>query len=113
MKKSQKNHWAICLFVMISLSGCATVGREFSFQGPGELAIGQTKQSDIIKKYGRPFRVGYDSGDVQWTYAYYQYSAFSDSQTKDLVITFNKEGKVKSYVFNSSYEEDKMKIMSK
>ncbi len=84
------------------LAGCATVGKRFTFAGPQSIVIGTTTKTDILKQYGPPFRVGYDSGRVKWTYGYYQYSLFGDSQTKDLSVTFNPNGTVATYDYSSS-----------
>ncbi len=103
----------LALFGLIMLTGCATIGRDFTFNSPSDIVTGKTTQEMVIKKYGSPFRVGYDNGLTQWTYARYIYSLFGDAKTKDLVITFNTDRTVKSYTYNSSLEDDKMKLMSR
>ena len=95
------------------LTSCANIGRPFDFAGPHSLIIGKTTQKEVASKYGDPFRMGYDSGKVQWTYAHYQYRVFGDTDTKDLVIVFDEKGLVSSYIYNSSLPEDKTAIMSK
>lgn len=101
------------LCILFFLTSCATVGQQFNFNGPKDIIIGQTNQQDLLNLYGKPFRVGYSNGEIQWTYGYYKYKVFGESETKDLLITFDKNGIVSSYVFNSSLEEDKMKVMAK
>ena len=97
----------------LTLQSCATIGKPFFFSGPEEIKIGKTTQANVLRRFGTPFRVGYDSGKIQWTYAHYKYNAFTKTDTKDLVITFSKDRTVKAYVYNSSLEEDKMKLMIK
>jgi len=100
----------LLLGIFVFIVGCATVGREFSFKGPDSIVIGQTTRASILKEYGEPFRVGYENGNEKWTYGYYKYRLFGDSDTKDLEITFDKNGIVNSYGYDSSIEEDKRKI---
>lgn len=105
-------HFLIPIIVLF-FSSCATIGDNFDFHGPNEFKIGHTSKQDILKRFGTPFRIGYDSGDLQWTYAYYHYSLFYEGHTKDLVIIFDKSGMVKRYVFNTSGQKEKEKIMLK
>jgi len=88
------------------LQGCATMGSSFDFQGPGSVVVGKTTQAEIVSRYGNPFRVGFENGNKKWTYGYYQYKLFGDSQTKDLSITFDKNGVVASYTYSSSEPEE-------
>ncbi len=97
--------------ILVVVSSCASVGDNFSFRGPRSIKIGKTSQRDVLRIYGRPYRVGYDNGLTMWTYAYYEYRVFGGSNTKDLVITFNRKNVVRGYVYNSSLEEDKIKIL--
>jgi hypothetical protein len=90
----------------IFVAGCATVGSEFQFQGPDSIEIGKTSQGDILAKFGKPFRVGYSRGSEKWTYGYYKYKLFGDSQTKDLDISFDKSGIGSDYVYSSSQPEE-------
>lgn len=100
----------LSLLFPLFVTGCATVGSQFSFTGPENIAIGKTTRNEILKAYGEPFRVGYDNGNEKWTYGYYKYRLFGDSDTKDLDITFDKSGLVSSYSYSSSLNEDKQKI---
>ncbi|BBH53402.1 hypothetical protein [Fluviispira sanaruensis] len=92
---------------LLSVS-CLTVGTQF----PAKVAwikSDKTTKVEIEKAFGPPFRMGYDSGYRTYSYGYYKYSAFADSQTKDLTIRFNANGTVSSYTFSSSFPEDKEK----
>jgi hypothetical protein len=91
---------------LLALEGCATVGSDFQFKGRDSIVTGKTTKNDILTRYGQPFRVGYENGDEKWTYGYYQYKLFGDSQTKDLAVTFKKNGVVSSYSYSSSYPDD-------
>ncbi|WP_186644963.1 hypothetical protein [Fluviispira vulneris] len=98
---------------LVSLSGaslltvsCLTVGTQFPAKVTW-IKSDKTTKDEIEKAFGPPFRVGYDSGYRTYSYGYYKYSAFSESQTKDLTIRFNENGTVSSYTFSSSFPEDK------
>jgi hypothetical protein len=91
-------------------SSCISVG--IPFEGDVVwIAPGKTKRSDIVAKMGEPFRVGYDSGFLTFTYAFYRYSLFSQARTKDLLIRFEATGIVHSYSYTSSFEQDKQQIL--
>lgn len=98
---------AFALIGVFLVSGCATVGRNFDSTSLGWIETGKTAKSEIMTKLGQPFRVGMDSGDQTWTYGYYRYKLFGTSITKDLIIRFNADGKVRSYTRNTSFPEEK------
>lgn len=85
-----------------AMSGCATVGHDFATQNVDQIRIGQTSRADIERMFGEPWRTGLKDGQRTWTYGKYRWSAFSDAQTTDLVVTFDKDGKVDSYVYNTT-----------
>lgn len=82
------------------LVGCATVGQPYAEHKVADIVIGETSKKDIQTMFGNPWRTGSESGQQTWTYGNYRYSAFSDAQTSDLVVRYNKEGKVASYTYN-------------
>ena len=102
---------ASILFMSFCLWGCATVGESFEFKGADKLVVGKTTKTEVLKQYGDPFRVGFDSGDLKWTYGFYKYSLFGSSDTKDLAITFDKNGLVKDYTYSTSLEDEKKEIL--
>ena len=67
----------------------------------------QTTKDDSYDELREFFQVGIDSEKLTWIYGYYKYYLISSIRTKDLVIHFNKEGTVHSYVFNTSFLEEK------
>jgi hypothetical protein len=93
--------------VLLILTGCATAGRAFVFESPSSIQIGKTTQAEVLTKYGEPFRAGYANGNLKWTYGYYRYRLFGDTDTKDLDITFDKNGTVSEYTFATSIPEEK------
>ena len=49
-----------------------------------------------------PFKEGEQNGQTTWTYQHNFYSAMNESQYEDLVILFDKNGKVESYRYTTS-----------
>lgn len=95
------------LFVVsLASTSCLTVGAQFP-SVVNWIKPNTTTRTEIEKAFGPPYRVGYDSGLKTYSYGYYKYSAFSDSQTKDLTIRFNANDSVNSYTFSSSFPDDK------
>lgn len=92
-----------------ALTGCLTVGDEFTSEVTW-IQKDTTTRKEIEGKIGQPFRVGYDTGLLTYTYAFYRYSVFRPTRTKDLTVRFNKDGTVNSYSFASSFDEDKKAI---
>lgn len=86
----------------LMLAGCATIGYDFPTDPVSSIRIGTTTQADISRLFGDPWRTGIEDGDTSWTYGYYHYRLFSNSQTRDLKVIFDANGKVKSYSFNQS-----------
>ncbi len=87
--------------------GCVSVGQEFDPQRVPELEIGVSQREDVRRLLGDPWRTGIEDGLPTWTYAHYRYSVFSPVQTRDLIVRFDAEGVVRSYGFNSTYEQDR------
>ena len=92
--------------LLVSLTSCLTVGAQFP-SSVNWIKSNSTTRAEIEKAFGPPFRVGYDSGFKTYSYGYYKYSAFTDSQTKDLTVRFNSNNTVSSYTFSSSFPDDK------
>ncbi len=94
---------------LLLLSGCLTVGSEFPTNVKW-MEVGKTTRSQVKSQIGEPFRMGYDSGQLTYTYGFYRYSAFRPTRTKDLTVRFNENGTVASYSFASSFDEDKAAV---
>lgn len=83
-------------------AGCATVGHDFPTQNVDQIRIDQTTRADIRQMFGEPWRTGIEDGKSTWTYGKYRWSAFSNAQTTDLVVRFNADDTVDSYVYNTT-----------
>jgi outer membrane protein assembly factor BamE (lipoprotein component of BamABCDE complex) len=91
------------------LFGCAHVGNNFDANSLGWLKEG-TAKDEIQQKLGPPLRVGSDAGTPTWTYGYYEYRLFAESNNKDLVIRFSPDGTVKAYSLSTTFPEEKRKL---
>lgn len=100
----------LLMAIALLVTSCFTVGEQFP-SSVTWIKPHQTTRGEIDKAFGPPFRTGYDSGLLTYSYGYYKYSAFADSQTKDLTVRFNNDV-VESYSFSSSFPEDQRMIQS-
>lgn len=88
--------------VMATAAGCATVGRDFATHKVEQIEIGETTRAEIEQMFGEPWRTGIEDGKRTWTYGKYRWSAFGEAETTDLVVRFNEDGTVSSYVYNTT-----------
>lgn len=95
---------AAVLISFFLVTGCATVGHDFATHNVDQIKVGETTRSDIQEMFGDPWRTGIEDGKRTWTYAKYRWSAFSDTQTTDLVVRFHDDGRVASYSYNTTEE---------
>ncbi|MBU2590685.1 MAG: outer membrane protein assembly factor BamE [Nitrospinota bacterium] len=102
------NHYFILLLLIAPLfiSSCASVGRDFPEARVSRIQIGKTTKKEIQRMFGPPWRVGIEDGSPTWTYGKYNYRILGDSSTKDLVIRFDDNGVVTSYVFNTTEPQE-------
>ena len=84
------------------LTGCVSMGNEFPSNLVSTIRQGETTQNDIYSTFGTPWRTGIENGMKTWTYGDYRYSLFSEGSTEDLVVKFDRNGTVASYVFNTT-----------
>ena len=97
----------VLVFFLIFSAGCITVGKSFSVDPVRQIQIGKTTKQEALTLFGTPWRTGIEDGDETWTYGYYQYKLFGNSNTYDLILRFNEKGEVISYSYNSNYSEGK------
>ncbi|HTP29577.1 MAG TPA: hypothetical protein VMK12_28410 [Anaeromyxobacteraceae bacterium] len=95
---------------LASLLACATVGKDFDATQLSWLKQGETNKAWVLERLGPPWRVGADAGDLTWTYGYYEYRAFGDSNSKDLVLHFLPDGRLKSYSMNTSFPSERERL---
>ena len=96
----------------VSLAACSSmmppVGRDFTSPKPGaDVKNGATTKADLLKMFGEPGQVGMKDGDQTWTWYYFKKGSGKDGDlSKQLEVTFNPQGVVKSYSFSSNFPED-------
>jgi hypothetical protein len=83
------------------------VGRNFDCTKLSWLKKDETTKQEVRDNLGEPFRVGVDEGQPSWTYGYYKYRLIGNSDTKDLVLRFGPDDKLKSYTLNTTFEDEK------
>lgn len=93
---------ATVALLALTLAACATVGRDFDTNRVDQIRIGETTREQVREMFGEPWRTGIEDGKPTWTYGKYRWSAFSDARTTDLVIRFDQQGRVTSYVYNTT-----------
>lgn len=110
--QGRQNNSRVMLSVLVFCglhTACVTRGRDFS----SDLAWvkkGQTTQSDVTRLLGTPTAVGNTGGVSTWTYGFYDYRLFGDSDTKELKLYWNGD-KVQDWSFNSSFQQDRQRLL--
>jgi len=90
----------------LAFTACISVGEDFAVGKVSHIEVGKTTKKDVQSMFGEPWRTGLEDGEPTWTYGYYKYNLVGASQTRDLVIRYDRSGVVRSYSFNSTYPED-------
>ena len=109
MKSTSKRagiFWRLVIAIaLLTFGGCARIGYDFNAQKVQEIKIGETTQNDIVTMFGHPWRKGIENGVTMWTYGRYTYRVIGETDTKDLIVKFDDDGKVKSYTFNETVDK--------
>lgn len=92
----------IYITLLVILTGCITIGHDFSPEAVKTIQKKVTSQDEIMVMFGEPWRKGAEDGDLTWTYAWYRYRIFKGLKTQDLYIRFDSAGIVDYYMFNTS-----------
>ena len=82
---------------VLTLSGCANIGKQFDPALSKSIVVGQTTLADIKTKFGEPFKKGIQNGDLVWVYEYNEYRGSTNSLSKNLTIVFDRNNIVKSH----------------
>ncbi len=91
-----------CLFLALTLWGCVPAGRDFPTAPIREIQANVTTRSQIFGAFGEPVEQGVETGGYEtWTYYYIVYTLGGVQTRKQLQVTFNKDGTVRSYSFTS------------
>ncbi len=92
----------LLLALGLPLSGCMPkVGKAFPYYKVRDIEVEKTTQAEIRQMFGDPWRTGLENGQRTWTYGEYGVKI-----SRDLVIRFDDQKRVKSYSFSSTVPED-------
>ena len=108
--KPLKTNYVLAL-ILISMmimfvSGCITLGKEFPESNVSSITIGLTTKNEVRKLFGSPWLSGVQDGKLAWTYGSYDYSLFGERKAKDLVVQFNDQGKVSSFTYSTTDHDE-------
>ena len=92
--------------MVIFISGCITLCKDFPEANVSSIAIGVTAKNEVRKLFGSPWLSGVQDGHPAWTYGSYDYSLFGERKAKDLVVQFDDYGKVSSFTFRTTYHDE-------
>ncbi len=87
--------------MVLALSACGTVGKNFNDEMVKEIKINQTTKTQILDWFGAPFKEGVENGRTMWTYQHDKY-VLGEVQSKDLVVLFDDRGVVKAFRYTSN-----------
>lgn len=88
--------------LFVFLLGCVPVGRDFPTVPVKDIRADVTTKSQIFSAFGEPIEQGIETGGYEtWTYYYIVYTPGAIQTRKQLQVTFNKDGTVRSYSFTT------------
>jgi outer membrane protein assembly factor BamE (lipoprotein component of BamABCDE complex) len=99
---------SVVVLALFAASCSMKFGREFPSPKIDSIVNGRTAKADLVRMFGEPRQVGMKDGDQTWTW-YYAQQGGKEEFAKQLEVTFNNQGLVKSHNFSSSFPED-MKV---
>ena len=94
------------LMVVLLLTGCVSVGREFPTPTQEMIKNGVTTGVELVQRFGSPTHVGIENGDQTWSWVYVSASGLGQPLSKELRVRFDDRGVVKSYSYSSNLPED-------
>ena len=92
--------------MIIFVSGCITLGKDFSEESVSSITIGVTTKNEVRRLFGSPWLSGVQDGQKAWTYGIYDYSLFGERKAKDLLVQFDDQGKVSSFTFSTTDHDE-------
>ena len=81
-------------------SGCLYYGRDFPVIPVRDIKNNVTTQREIFTNFGEPDRRGLENGYEVWIYSYQYYELGQLRDSKELVVTFDRDNTVRSYSYN-------------
>lgn len=92
---------AVVLAALLA-GGCVTMGRDFPAEPVASIANGKTTKADLRGAFGEPFQTGIEDGLETWTWYLIKYRGSRKATSKELHVTFDQNGLVKTYSFTST-----------
>ena len=89
------------LLLVIVLSGCMAVGRDFPAEPVKTITTDVTTQREIFAMFGEPDKRGLENGYETWTYTYQYYEFGQLRDSKELYVVFDKGNTVRAYSYNA------------
>jgi len=89
------------LALFLFVSGCFPAGRDFPTYPVAEIKPNATTKAQIFANFGEPYERGLESGYETWTYYYVVYTIGGLQTRKQLDVTFNQDGTVRSYNYRA------------
>ena len=96
----------LAALILAGLAGCGSVGRDFDKSHVEDIHNNITSKTMIQDWFGEPHAEGKQNGMLMWTYQYDRYSAFGEDQSKELVLLFGDDDRVKAYRYSSNIDEE-------
>ena len=90
------------IFLMLMLTACATVGKEFDGHLVDTVQSGKTTKQEILSMFGEPFKTGMQNGDEIWVYETNRYKVVGEDSSKNFTVVFDSRGVVRSHQMMSS-----------
>ncbi len=97
-----KRFLASLALLTLLAGGCVTMGRDFPTSPVKLIVNGKTTREEIRNTFGQPYQTGIEDGMETWTYYKIKYRGTKETTSKELHITFDKNGVVDSHSFTST-----------
>ena len=94
------------LTVVLLLTGCVSVGRDFPTPTQDIIKNGVTTGVELVQRFGSPTQVGIENGDQTWSWVYVRAGGLGQPLSKELHVKFDDRGVVKSYSYSSNLPEE-------
>jgi outer membrane protein assembly factor BamE (lipoprotein component of BamABCDE complex) len=92
----------LAMAAAVLLSGCWSVGRDFAATPVKNIQQNVTTQREVFSYFGEPYKKGIENGFETWHYYYHYWELGQLRDSRELTVTFNKDGTVRSYTYSSN-----------
>ena len=92
------------ILFLLFLAGCGSSGKNFPMVHVEDIQIGETTQAQILDWFGIALKESHQGGLAMWAYQFDTYSSFSDAKSRELVVLFDVNLRVKAYRYESNMD---------